>query len=936
MLIVSKLCAQTVFPVKINGKFGLINRTGLQVLPAEYDAISPFNNFGVATTLKGNKIGLLAADGTVILGNEYTKIEVIDSAAYLVKKFDYKAIFYKNKIIYKGVFDSVRLVKNEAKRYFKVNDKLRLTVLYDDGKLLFESIDAQRVKVLNDDYAIVTNRERKGLFYKEKQVIRCNFDDISPIGYNHFRVQNGDVAGVMDNHGTTILGVTYQRIEPLEIVTKNVYFKVGDYRGYYVFNNKYSKLSKEKYDNVVAERFATLQTYKDGLNGLLDSMLNVIFEPIHTDIKVLSFLNAKIEKNSKWILHNFKTKNQSKLDYDQITSPEAFFFTCRINTLWGLLDESGQQVLPCAYSKIEIDEENNTLKVWKGEQMSIIEYDEKGKLNLDEKTDFAGYSTLNVGKTVLLRSNDKLFANRQLNIDTEGDYEWFQNNKQKWGIRNQKTKKIRLKPQFDDINILPQYGFTIVSNEVEILLEIDRTHFKFLKVYGIVNNKRGLPVVPTSLLNIKLTDFEKGNPSARVVFTNGKHGLLKKNGKILKKDCAYIGDFVNGLARISMKGSLESNLNAGNMSLQTVFSYLNSFGNPFMMTDYTQYDERVFRNGQLVCKECSFGVIDTLGNLKIEAKYSHIEDLKHDVFITNQNGKYGLLDKNGATVTPFDFDEIKPLSDKTKLFKTAVFAQKYGLMDQNGQLLFNTEYDNIADFRDDVLPFERNKRWGLLDKTGNEILFPTYQKIETFSEQKAACKTTKGWGFLDVAGANIVPCTYLRVSAFQENVAMAATPKGTGFIDDKNKFVIKPEYYSATAFKNGMSMVMDKGELFCIDHKGKKINNPTENDEYKTKLFFAKNSFSNTYTYNNSVGLTHECGVPLTTAKYNNIVELPSGYLKVRLKQHEGIITNEGKEIGKPIFDHILAAGQELFRLESGNKIGYIDATGDWIWSLKE
>ena len=82
------------------------------------------------------------------------------------------------------------------------------------------------------------------------------------------------------------------------------------------------------------------------------------------------------------------------------------------------------------------------------------------------------------------------------------------------------------------------------------------TRYRFEMVYGLVNNEKGLLVTKVELWDVRLEDFYKGYPSARCVFDSGRHGLIARSGKILKRDYAFIGSFYNGLARMSSKGRL--------------------------------------------------------------------------------------------------------------------------------------------------------------------------------------------------------------------------------------------------------------------------------------------------------------------------------------------------------------------------------------------
>lgn len=53
-----------------------------------------------------------------------------------------------------------------------------------------------------------------------------------------------------------------------------------------------------------------------------------------------------------------------------------------------------------------------------------------------------------------------------------------------------------------------------------------------------------------------MEDFQQGLPAARCVFSDGRHGLVDRMGRVLRKDVAFIGDFRDGLARFALGGTL--------------------------------------------------------------------------------------------------------------------------------------------------------------------------------------------------------------------------------------------------------------------------------------------------------------------------------------------------------------------------------------------
>jgi len=60
-----------------------------------------------------------------------------------------------------------------------------------------------------------------------------------------------------------------------------------------------------------------------------------------------------------------------------------------------------------------------------------------------------------------------------------------------------------------------------------------------------------------------------------------------------------------------------------------------------------------------------------------------------------------------------------------------------------------------------------------------------------------------------------------------------------------------------------------------------------------------------------------------------------SKWAKVRINGFSGLTNSKGELIVLPEFEFISYVGEGLFRVEQGDKIGYFDSMGEWIWQLQ-
>ena len=146
-----------------------------------------------------------------------------------------------------------------------------------------------------------------------------------------------------------------------------------------------------------------------------------------------------------------------------------------------------------------------------------------------------------------------------------------------------------------------------------------------------------------------------------------------------------------------------------------------------------------------------FGVIDTAGHEILSVKYENLEFLQNaqEFFIRAEN-TVGLLDKTGKTIIkPTAYDDIAILDEIEQLYLVEQ-DKKYGVVNRNGEIVIHVDYDkiglkNIDDFElenlrnknllyDKCIVVELDDSYGLYDITGKELLKTVYEGFGYLSE----------------------------------------------------------------------------------------------------------------------------------------------------------------------------------------------------------
>lgn len=127
-----------------------------------------------------------------------------------------------------------------------------------------------------------------------------------------------------------------------------------------------------------------------------------------------------------------------------------------------------------------------------------------------------------------------------------------------------------------------------------------------------------------------------------------------------------------------------------------------------------------------------------------------------EFYITTDNGKMGLLDKDGNTIIKAsEYDEVSLLDEENQLYLVKKDGE-YGVLNRNGKVVVYVENDevgyDVSDFELDniensmlffgnCIPVEKNKKYGLYNTLGDVVLGISY---DGFGYKSTASSRTSG------------------------------------------------------------------------------------------------------------------------------------------------------------------------------------------------
>ena len=921
------LWAQESFPIKIDKKWGLINGDGVVIIDAIYDAIGEFKQYGYAVMQRNGNVGMLNKQGVEVIQPKYDDIKVLDSTLIAVmKNDDWKVMNLNGQVVLGSGYERIRVWKGGFLAYMQ-HGKWGI-VDHTGADICRPRFDG--IRFMENGYFQTEIGSMAGLMTTTgKTIIEPIADNIEVYSDKLFFYQKENKWGGVNQNGKQVIPLNYDRY----YAVTSSFLVLTASRKKDLYSIEAEKLiSESEYDDFYPFSAQYLLCKKNRQLGLLDKEGKEALAARYDEIQAFAQDQFRVLLQDKWGVVGKGDQLVIPFDYDFIAPLINKDCLVKIDNKFGVLNYKGALAIPIEFDRIEVSEDQ--AKAFRGQALSLYYFDKEG-LSQDESS-FKKHITINIGR----KKNIRVLPNRIQSQESDyslDNFEWFYSSKEdKWGLRKITDGSIKIKPSFHNINVQREYGFTIVGLEKMSRGVFERTTFRFEMVYGVVNNEVGLLVTDLNLLDLRLEDFNRGYKVARVIFTSGKHGLMSREtvGLMVKKDYAYIGDFQEGLARMSIKGKLSGSLRNDPYGLGFLTSYLNRMMAPKVMLDYTLYDREFQNEARLICEQCIWGYVDTSGVTMIQPQFSFARSFINDIGIVENEGKWGAVDKTDQMVLPTIYDGVHFLENtNNKILRVFNNQQKYGLIDTLGQVTVNLKYDKIGAFNERRLAVKRNGLWGFVDENGVEVIPCRFQSVKNFYNDLAVVKLSNKWGLINKQGEVVIDFQYTRLGNFIDGLAWAYTSKGVCYVNTKNEEVIPPKFTNAFDFQNGLARVVVDGKYGLIDLSGNYVIKPKysfieEFDEYGLAIVRFGHSRVR-------YGVINRSGNLITKHNYKRINPFNEGFAAVKYKNNYGFIDTRGKLVIPAIYSKVSDFKEERAAVQREGLCGYIDTRGEEVVHLE-
>jgi len=976
-------------------KWGIVNRGGKEILSAEFDEISIEDKHFV--TRKSNDLGVSDQDGRQILPNLATEIRFFsDSLIFYRKGSQWGAVNGDGAEQIAARFDSFERL---SPRFIK---------LIADSKSFVYSLACRRIitKGYFDDFypltrqlLIVKRKRQLGLIDQcGSPVLPIQYDEIQTYGADYFRVNQNGQWGVVAKSGTPVIDLKYDYIAPLRskicLVKKNGKFGVVNYAGEEVvtpifdrieLEDRKAKAYAEKGQGAANEALTIFEFDKDGRlvdNSNFSNHFTVKIKAkngfsFRGEGDVNDFLLDEFEwfyspEVDRWGLRRLATGEiqiEPKFHYVKVERDLGFTIvgikkdlryefertTYRFDMVYGLVKNEvgllisemnfwdvefedfrdGYPLARCLFAGGKFGLVDRTGRIVASDyafigpfQEGVARMSRKGRISGSMKRAY-GIAKLNHFLSEILVSSsmvdytkyDQIFRQEAVLVCHECE----------WGYIDTSAKVV----------VNPQYTFAHdMVNEVGIV--------QCEQKWGLMENT-GKELVPCEYDGVQFLE-NTDNKIIKVYVEEPKYGLIDTLGQ-LRVSATYdeLGQFSEG--RLAVKRN-------------DLWGFVNADGLEVIPCRFQEVQN--FSNGSAAAKLGNkWGFINRQGEVVIDFKYRRAGSFKDELAWVYYKNKVGYINQEEAFIVPATFDRA---FDFQHGVARVVVDGKYGLIDRSGDYIIRpSRYTQIAAFNQFGVAKVRygNKRirYGLINRKGHKITNLDYLQISDFSEGLARVKYRANYGFINSRGKLAIPCEYSKLSDFNYGLAAAYKDGHCGYISATGDIQIPFEFSRCQDFEGNRAVVyqgMRKAGL--IDLSGQIILEPgvdrllrfregrglVRDNKLRFYYITEKSDLYNGYyqkarefqhgvavvQINERWGIINRKGIEVIPPKYGRIDHFENGYAKVRIEGFNGLINLKGELIVEPDYEFISYAGKGLFRVEQGDKVGYFDAHGHWVWDL--
>jgi len=470
--------------------------------------------------------------------------------------------------------------------------------------------------------------------------------------------------------------------------------------------------------------------------------------------------------------------------------------------------------------------------------------------------------------------------------------------KDKWGAIDHTEKELIL-CEYDNIEFL--------ENTDNKMLKVTKNSQK----YGLIDT---LGQVRVDYAYDEIGFLSEGRLAVK---RNGLWGFVNLRGQeIIPCRFRRVNPFNEGMASVKLSNAWGVIDKQGDVVLDFSYSKIGNF------VDGLAWANQGYR----------IGFMNAEGVFIIPPKYQKAFDFQQGVARVVVKGKYGLIDRKGKFIHRPSFDKIESFNAQgSAVAQSSNSHIKYNLIDRKGNVLTPRNYQQIYDFHEGLALVRHKNEYGYINAKGQLVISARYSKAGDFSEGRAWVQSNNVCGYVNREGEEVIDLEYSRCQDFIEGKAVVFRGyRQGGIIDSNGNYIIEPGINRLYGFQDGRGLVRDQSWRFYYITEDSKLAQGyyDQAGQFKHGIALVQS--------NGKWGIINQQGASIVPPKYDKIEEFVDGFAKVRIKRFTGLSNLSGEFLLQPKFEYVSYAGNGLFRVEKGDKLGYFDQNGNWVWQLQE
>lgn len=366
---------KNILKVSKNGKFGLIDFNGKELLPIEYDEITTLDGMENSVLVKKDgKVGLVNDNGSIIIDANYKEIkplgETYKEGYITIDESDkYGVVSATKRQILENKYDEISSVY--LKEYYLVKENGKKELIDSDGKVILDSGFDDIKSATTNGVIFIKNNLCGEISTSGEVTLEAKYQDLKEIKEGKYIAKQNDKYGIIDNVGNEQLAFEYTGI---------TYNEKAD-----LFFAEDSEYNTSIIDDLYAVKATGILSEVNDEDEYIRIRVNDSYK--YYNFKGEETENTKVLKNNTIFLdkqdgkYGYVDKKGNPVTeyiYDDATEQNKYgYVAVKKDGLWGSLDKNGKEVIEPKY-KLEDNLKIDFIGKWHlGEDLNMNYYCEK-------------------------------------------------------------------------------------------------------------------------------------------------------------------------------------------------------------------------------------------------------------------------------------------------------------------------------------------------------------------------------------------------------------------------------------------------------------------------------------------------------------------------------------------------------------------------------